>query len=92
MSCVPNVRYSAHTLYVCLLSVTIVDNFDDASDFEAWNCDAITICGKYGNICGGYEVKATDDYIEKTYMLPAGTYAFTTDFLKIDSWFATQAV
>ena len=74
------------------MSVKIFDEFDDASDLEDWNCGKITLCGKFGNICGGFSVKGTDDHIEKTYMLPAGTYAFTTDFLKIDSWFATRAV
>ena len=64
-------------------------NFDDPNDFEGWNCGKITSCGKFGNICGGYDVKTGVDDIQQTFMVPAGaTYWVTMDFIKIDSWFA----
>ena len=61
--------------------------FNNPKDFEGWNCGKITTCGKFGNICGGYGVKAKDHDIKKTFMLPAGTYSVSLDFIKIDSWF-----
>ena len=65
----------------------ITANFDDPNDFEGWNCGKITACGKYGNICGGYDVKTGGDYIQQTFMLPAGRpHWVTLDFIKIDSW------
>ena len=67
-------------------------NFDNPGDFEGWSCGKITTCGKFGNICGGYDVKTGGDDIKKTFMLPAGdTYWVTMDFIKIDSWFAWRS-
>ena len=64
-------------------------NFNDPEDFEGWNCVKITDCGKFKNICGGYNIKAGGADIQQTFMLPAGdTYWVTMDFIKIDSWFA----
>ena len=62
-------------------------NFDDKSDFEGWNCGAITSCGKFGNVCGGYNTKAKGHDIKKTFEVPEGTYLVSLDFIKIDSWF-----
>ena len=71
------------------LDTLITANFDDTNDFEGWNCGKITTCGKFGNICGGYDVKTGGADIQQTFMLPAGrTYLVTMDFIKIDSWFA----
>ena len=66
--------------------------FNNPKDFEGWNCGKITTCGKFGNICGGYGVKAKDHDIKKTFMLPAGTYSVSLDFIKIDSWFVCWIV
>ena len=64
-------------------------NFGNPNDFDGWNCGKITTCGKFKNICGGYNVKTGGDDIQQTFMLPAGeTYFVTMDFIKIDSWFA----
>ena len=72
----------------------IVNKFDDPTKFEGWNCDKITKCGKYGEICGGVNTKAKGHIIEKIFTLPANRrkFAITMDFIKIDSWFAKRAV
>merc|ERR1712164_116257 len=60
---------------------------NNAKDFQGFNCVKITSCGSYGNICGGFNTKAKSHDIKKTYKnLPAGTYTFSLDFIKIDSW------
>ena len=66
---------------------TVTANFDDTKDFEGWNCGQITSCGKYGNVCGGYDTKAKGDDIKKTFDVPDGKYSVTLDFIRIDSWF-----
>ena len=68
----------------------ITTKFDNPNDFEGWNCGKITTCGKFGNVCGGYDVKTGGDNIKNTFMLPADdtTYWVTLDFIKIDSWCA----
>ena len=69
------------------LDTHITANFDHPDDFEGWNCGKITTCGKFGNICGGYDVKTGGDYIQQTFMLPTGRpHWVTLDFIKIDSW------
>merc|ERR1712159_793839 len=66
---------------------TITANFNNAKDFQGFNCVKITACGSYGNICGGFNTKAKSHDIKKTYKnLPAGTYQVSLDFIKIDSW------
>ena len=60
--------------------------FKNPNDFEGWNCGKINTCGEYGPICGGFNVKARESDIKKTYMLPAGKYSVELDFIKIDSW------
>ena len=63
-------------------------NFNNAKDFQGWNCVKITNCGSLGNICGGYNTKAKSHDIKKTFTnLDAGTYEVSLDFIKIDSWF-----
>ena len=61
--------------------------FDNPQGFEGWNCGGTTTCGKFGRICGGYNVKGRGSDITKTFELPAGTYSVELDFIKIDSWF-----
>ena len=62
-------------------------NFQNAADFEGFNCVKITDCGSLGKICGGYNTKAKSHDIKKTYYLPKGKYTVSLDFIKIDSWF-----
>ena len=54
-------------------------------------CDRLaTDCGKFGKICGGFNLKGRNDEIVFSLMAPAGeqyTYYVTMDFIKIDSWF-----
>ena len=48
------------------------------------------MCGKFGKICGGYDLKGLNDEIVFSLNVPAGdqyTYYVTMDFIKIDSWF-----
>ena len=66
--------------------MTVTAEFEDKNDFEGWNCGAITTCGKFGNVCGGYSTKASGHDIKKTFEVPEGTYWVTLDFIKIDSW------
>ena len=69
-------------------TLPITANFDNPRDFEGWDCGKITTCGKFGNICGGYNIKTDGDAIQQTFLLPAdATYWVTMDFIKIDSWF-----
>ena len=78
-----------YVYFVFAATFPITTNFDNPNDFEGWNCDKITTCGKFGNICGGYDVKTGGDDIKKTFILPGGhTYWVTMDFIKIDSWSA----
>ena len=66
----------------------MTDNFDNANDFEGWNCGKITSCGEFGQICGGYNTKGKGGDITKTFVdLPAGKYSVALDFIRIDSWF-----
>ena len=65
---------------------TIKSSFKDPTNFEGWNCGKITTCGKFGNICGGFNTKAKSHDITKTFTVPAGTYSVSLDFIKIDSW------
>ena len=67
------------------LGLVSKSDFENANDFEGWNCGRITICGDH-QICGGYNVKGKGSYITKTFMLPAGKYSLQLDFIKIDSW------
>ena len=72
---------------VCAEEFTIAfAKFDDKSNFEGWNCGAVTTCGKFGNVCGGYNTKARGHDIKKTFKVSGGTYSVTLDFIKIDSW------
>ena len=66
--------------------MTITSSFKDPTNFEGWNCGKITTCGKFGNICGGFNAKAKSHDITKTFTVSAGTYAISLDFIKIDSW------
>merc|ERR1712159_649953 len=51
---------------------TLTANFQNAKDFEGFNCVKITDCGSLGKICGGYNTKAKSHDIKKTYKnLPA---------------------
>ena len=76
-----------YVYFVFAATFPITTNFDNPNDFEGWNCDKITTCGKFGNICGGYDVKTGGDYIQQTFMLPTGRpHWVTLDFIKIDSW------
>ena len=72
--------------FVCIF-LAAMSLFNNPNDFEGWSCGKITTCGKFGNVCGGFGVKAKDSDIKKTFMLPAGTYSVSLDFIKIDSWF-----
>ena len=67
-------------------------HFNNAEDFEGWNCGKITSCGAFGNVCGGYDVKAKGHEIKKTFMLPEGTYLVAMDFIRIDTWFVLDVV
>ena len=73
-------------MYLSDGSVPLVSNFTNPNDFEGWTCGKITKCGKFGNLCGGALVKGYAQDIRKTFNLPAGTYALTLDFIKIDDW------
>ena len=87
-SCIFHV-YLLLALCVCLCTkvfTSVTAKFDDTNDFEGWNCGTITTCGKYGNVCGGYNTKAKGNDIKKTFEVPEGTYWVTLDFIKIDSW------
>ena len=74
-------------------ATSFTSKFDNKDDFEGWNCGKITTCGKFGNICGGYNIKggakknSAGDDITKTFAVPAGKYLVALDFIKIDSWF-----
>ena len=61
--------------------------FNLVGDFEGWNCGEITLCGKFGQICGGYNAKGHASDIKSTFILPPGTYWVELDFIKIDFWF-----
>ena len=61
--------------------------YHDPRDHEGWNCGAITPCGTFGQVCGGYKIKGKGDDLHKTFKLPPGTYSVQLDFIKIDSWF-----
>ena len=75
-----------HVLFVA--DLPIQSKFDNPNDYEGWTCGGITACGDFGNLCGGYDTTARGDYIQRTYMLPAGKrYYVTMDFIQIDSWF-----
>ena len=67
---------------------SVTAKFDNTNDLEGWSCGLITTCGKYGNLCGGHNVKGPNDDIQKTFDVPAGKYLVTLDFIAIDSWFA----
>ena len=67
-------------------SVLAVNFFADTNDFEGWTCSKITSCGKFGNVCGGFNVKGQGHDIKKTFEVPAGKYSVALDFIKIDSW------
>ena len=71
---------------------TIKSEFKDPKNFEGWTCGKITTCGKFGNICGGFNTKAKSHDITKTFTVPAGTYSVSLDFVKIDSWLVFDAV
>ena len=65
-----------------------MSTFDDKKQgFDGWNCGAITTCGGFGGICGGYGVKGKGSEITNTFNLPAGIYSVQLDFIRIDSWF-----
>ena len=64
-----------------------VAKFNNAQDFEGWNCGKITTCGELGNVCGGHNVKAKGHDIKKTFTMSGGTYMVELDFIKVDSWF-----
>ena len=64
-----------------------MSQFNLVSDFQGWNCGEITRCGKFGQICGGYNVKGHASDIKNTFTLPPGTYWVELDFIKIDFWF-----
>ena len=68
------------------------DGYDHPVCCATGCCDQFsTRCGKFGKICGGYDVKGLNDEIIFSLMVPAGdeyTYYVTMDFIKIDSWFA----
>jgi len=79
--------YSTH--YLCQpekKKVTWRSDFNNANNFDGWSCGKITSCGKFGNVCGGYGVKAKGAEIKKTFKLPAGAYSVTLDFIRLDSW------
>ena len=94
--CWPTAVMSDCYQFSCLLTnlcvytkvfTSVTTEFDDKSNFEGWNCGAITSCGKYGNVCGGYDTKGKGHDIKKTFEVPEGTYWVALDFIKIDSWF-----
>ena len=61
--------------------------FENKRDFEGWNCGEITLCGKYGHVCGGYQTTGSGHVIKQTFAVPTGEYAVSLEFIKIDSWF-----
>merc|ERR1711937_644577 len=72
---------------------TTTAKFQNAKDFQGWNCVKITDCGSLGKICGGYNTKAKSHDIKKTFKdLPAGKYKISLDFIKIDSWDNENAI
>ena len=81
------VRISRRDACKHLLTLYIDDTrFDELYNFDGWNCGKITTCGRFGQICGGYDAKGRGSDIKKTFNLPAGTYSVELDFIKIDSW------
>jgi hypothetical protein len=60
------------------------DEFEATMD--GWNCGAVTTCGAYGKVCGGYNQKGNGQTLSKTYAATPGSYDVSLDFLKIDSW------
>ena len=70
----------------CKYSAT-ADVINDKQNFEGWTCGAITACGEYGDVCGGFGTKNGDSEIKKTYDVPVGNYTVTLDYIKIDDWF-----
>ena len=70
----------------------ITSDFNNKKDdFEGWNCGKITSCGKFCQVCGGYNTKATGADISKTFEVPEGKYSVALDFIKIDSWCVWEA-
>ena len=64
----------------------VTNNFDDKNDFEGWNCGEIQACGKFGNICGGFDVKGRWTDIKKTFEVPEDLYRVKLTFIKLDTW------
>ena len=75
-----------------LVNYGTINKFNNANNFEGWNCGKITNCNwslnqkPLGQMCGGYKVKGKGSALIKTFMLPPGTYSVELDFIKIDSW------
>jgi ABC-type multidrug transport system ATPase subunit len=61
-------------------------NFE--SGINGWSCGAITACGTFGKICGGYGQKGKNADIKKRFdgLTIGETYVMELDFIKIDSW------
>ena len=69
----------------------------DNNDMDGWSCSAVTRCGAFGKICGGYNTKGggpgnltakePNQIIQREITgLEAGAYSISLDFIKIDSW------
>merc|ERR1712048_854272 len=51
---------------------TTTANFNNAKDFQGWNCAKVQNCGSLGNVCGGYNAKGQGHGIKKTFAVPPG--------------------
>ena len=73
-----------HTDGFTKLSRTTFEN----DDMSGWNCGAITECGSFGKICGGFNKKGKNAHIEKKFngLTVGETYTLELDFIQIDSW------
>ena len=78
--------FGIDNVVVTKLVTSVKSDFSNKNDFEDWSCGAITSCGKYGNVCGGYKTKGKGDEIGRTFRVATGTYSVSLDFIKIDSW------
>jgi hypothetical protein len=57
-------------------------NFE-AGEMDGWDCGAITSCGDYGSICGGFGQKGSGATISKTFNVQPGNYDVALDFIKV---------
>ena len=81
--------YAIDNVVVTKLVTSIKSEFNTQDDFEGWNCGKITSCGKYGNVCGGHNVKGKRNQIVQTFKVAKGMYSVALDFVRIDAWYVS---